>query len=59
MPVFLLQVKCDLENVAKLYYDERTVWKFDITSGNGEERKGITVQSSDIIELSGSKGIQF
>lgn len=56
MPLYLLQVKCDLENINKLYYDNQTFWKFNIKSPDGEERQGITVNVNEELELSGSKG---
>ena len=56
MPLQLLRIKCELENINKLYFSENTLWKFDIQSNDGEERKGITVSSSDDLEISGSKG---
>jgi len=55
MPVFLLRIRADLENIAELVPLEGNLWKFDISSG-GEVKEGITVSSEDVIELAGSKG---
>lgn len=56
MPLFLLRIKVDLENIAELTPQFENLWKFDISSSDGEERKGITVSKSDVLELNGSKG---
>lgn len=56
MPVFLLKIKADLENIAELTPQFENLWKFDIKSQDGEERLGITVSKADVLELNGSKG---
>lgn len=56
MPLFLLKIKADLENVAELTPQFENLWKFNIASTDGEERLGITVSKADVLELNGSKG---
>ena len=56
MPVYLLKIKADLENIAELTPLFENLWKFNITNGSGEERLGITVSKGDVLELNGSKG---
>lgn len=55
MPVFLLKIKANLENIATIRPVEGVCWRFDIEN-NGERKEGITVSSTEIIELEGSKG---
>jgi hypothetical protein len=56
MPIFLLKIKADLENIETLRPVEGVCWKFDIESSDGERKEGITVSSTEIIELEGSRG---
>lgn len=56
MPIFLLKIKADLENIAVLSPQFENLWKFNIASQDGEERLGITVSKADVLELNGSKG---
>jgi Eukaryotic protein of unknown function (DUF866) len=56
MPIFLLKIKADLENIALLSPQFENLWKFNIASQDGEERLGITVSKADVLELNGSKG---
>ncbi len=56
MPLFILKIKADLENIKSLIPINGNLWKFDI-SHQGEIKQGITVSSSDEIELQGSKGV--
>ena len=56
MPLFLLKIKADLENIAELSPQFENLWKFNIASTDGEERLGITVSKADVLELNGSKG---
>jgi hypothetical protein len=56
MVLFLLKMKADLENISELQPQFENLWKFNISSQDGEERLGITVSKADILELNGSKG---
>lgn len=56
MPLFVLSVKCDLENMKYIKLNSDAMLQFDIVSQSGEIRNGITVSMLDEIELSGSKG---
>ena len=56
MPIFLLKIKADLENISTLRPVEGVCWKFDIESSDGERKEGITVSSTETIELEGSRG---
>ena len=56
MPIYLLKIKCDLENMEKIYLSDDVMFKFNVISQNNETREGITVTKSDELELSGSKG---
>lgn len=56
MPVYVLKIKADLENVAKLVPLPHNMWKFDIENVAGERKSGITVTSADVIDLQGSRG---
>lgn len=56
MPIYLLKIKCDLENMEKIYLSDDVMFKFNVISQNSETREGITVTKNDELELSGSKG---
>lgn len=56
MPLFVLLVKCDLENIGSVQFPPETMWKLDIESESGERREGITVSRADELELAGSRG---
>ena len=58
MPVYLLQICADLENIEQLTPLPDNLWKLDIQSdgSGGDTKTGITVSSADVIELEGSKG---
>lgn len=56
MPLYVLKIKCDLENIARIAHSGETLWKFNIESESGERRDGITFSSSEELELDGSKG---
>jgi hypothetical protein len=56
MPLFLLKIKCTLDGVAEMAPIPGALWKFDIESGGGDSREGITVGANDEYELTGSKG---
>lgn len=56
MVLFLLKMKADLENISELQPQFENLWKFNISSTDGEERLGITVSKADVLELNGSKG---
>jgi len=55
MPVFLVEIKCELENV-ELTPNDNNLWKMDVTSDSSEVREGITVSAADEMELEGSRG---
>lgn len=57
MPLYVLKIKCDLENLSKLFSHPGTTWKFDVESDSGETREGITFCAEDVMELDGSRGI--
>jgi hypothetical protein len=57
MVVFIVKIKCDLENMKNIRLNSSAILQFDISSPSGEIRKGITVNPFDDIELTGSKGI--
>ena len=57
MPSFLLQAKVDLlENVEAIRPKSNANWLIDVENDAHEKREGITVCSSDEIELEGSRG---
>ena len=56
MPLYLLQIKAELENIASIQPKENNLWKLNIVSSGGDSKDGITVSGEDIIELEGSKG---
>ena len=56
MPLYLLQIKAELENIASIQPIENNLWKLNIVSSGGDSKDGITVSGEDIIELEGSKG---
>jgi hypothetical protein len=57
MPVFVLQIKCDLENIDYLCPQVNNTWIFDIGSTDDfEKREGVTISRADVLELDGSKG---
>ena len=56
MPLFLLKIKTELENIRQLTPIKDNMWKFNVRSMDGEIREGITFSSSDVLELVGSKG---
>lgn len=55
MPLSLLKIKADLENISRLVPVEGNLWKLLISNGSGDEKE-ITVSSLDVIPLEGSKG---
>ena len=55
MPLFALEVKANLENMARLFPAENNAWKLDVSS-DSESRNGVTVCADDVIELEGSRG---
>lgn len=59
MPAYALEIKADLEGLAKLIPLENNLWQFDISSdsGGGEKKEGITVCAIDEIEIEGSRGL--
>ena len=56
MPTFVLFIKAELENVAKLIPSNNVLWKFDVVNAASERKEGITVSASEEIELHGSRG---
>eukprot|EP01038_Epipyxis_sp_PR26KG_P011755 gene11755-15729_t len=57
MPLFVLKIKADLENINRLIPLNDNLWTFNIQSSEGGDRRdNITVSSSDVMELEGSKG---
>mmetsp|Transcript_16612 Transcript_16612/g.28513 ORF Transcript_16612/g.28513 Transcript_16612/m.28513 type:complete len:170 (+) Transcript_16612:84-593(+) len=57
MPIFLLCIKAELENVGSLRLKEGASFCFDVQEGGGSEvRKNIHVSPLEEHELSGSKG---
>eukprot|EP00397_Hematodinium_sp_SG-2012_P037855 GEMP01041098.1.p1 GENE.GEMP01041098.1~~GEMP01041098.1.p1 ORF type:complete len:138 (+),score=12.08 GEMP01041098.1:129-542(+) len=57
MTIFVLKVKAKLEGVEKLIFPADHEWVLDVLqSGGTEERKGITISSTDEYELQGSRG---
>lgn len=54
MPIYVLKIKADLENITQLVATEHNLWKFDISSSSGEVREGVTVSTADVIPLEGS-----
>ena len=57
MPVFVLKIKCEIENIEEITSLPGNLWKFNVSSGDGGHRRdGITVTTDDEIELEGSKG---
>jgi hypothetical protein len=58
MPIFVLYVKCDLENVEEMTVKAmETSWCLTVTSPNGADvRERITADPTEEIELEGSRG---
>ena len=56
MPLFVLKIKADLENLKSLEFSAATVWKFDVESDSSEVREGITFCRNEEQELEGSRG---
>ena len=58
MPIFLLKIKADLENIDEIICRPDNLWQFNIASSTdpSDTRDGITVSEMDAIELNGSKG---
>jgi hypothetical protein len=56
MPIFVLKVKAELENILRIHFNEDAMWKFDVESESSEVREGITFTRSDDMELAGSRG---
>mmetsp|Transcript_25176 Transcript_25176/g.25383 ORF Transcript_25176/g.25383 Transcript_25176/m.25383 type:complete len:158 (-) Transcript_25176:171-644(-) len=57
MPLFLLKIKADLENIQRLIPIEGNHWKFDVSSLEGETREGVTFSRSEEMQVEGSRGI--
>ena len=57
MPIYLLQVKIEFENIKELIPILNNHWKINISNGEDSlSREGITVSKEDVYELDGSKG---
>jgi hypothetical protein len=56
MPIYVLDIKADIENIKKMTVLSDVLWKFDIANTSGEVKEGITFTSVDDIELQGSRG---
>lgn len=56
MPVYLVQIRCELENIESLKTTLNNYYKFDISSGQGHTKEGVTVSFSEEQELDDSKG---
>ncbi|KAJ1435265.1 hypothetical protein B484DRAFT_446138 [Ochromonadaceae sp. CCMP2298] len=57
MPVYLIKLKAELENIKQLIPLTDNTWIFDIQSSDGGDTKeSITVCKSDLAPLDGSKG---
>lgn len=58
MPTYALEIKADLEGIARLIPNENNPWQFDIASesGGAETKEGITVSAVDDLEIEGSRG---
>ena len=57
MPVFLLQVKVEFDNIRELVPISKNHWKINISNGEDSlSRDGVTVSKEDVYELDGSKG---
>ena len=56
MPIFVLHLKAELENVAKFWVPEDATWTFDVKQGAGsEERNGIVVDPDEEYDPPNSK----
>jgi len=55
MPLVLLKIKAELENIAELKLVDGFALQLDIEN-EGSERKTVTVSSTDVEELEGSRG---
>ncbi|KAJ8612690.1 hypothetical protein CTAYLR_002136 [Chrysophaeum taylorii] len=57
MPVFVLSIKVDLENVSSLAPKTQSVWVIDAKNGQSDEtRRGVTISAGDDFEIEGSRG---
>ncbi|CAB1110939.1 unnamed protein product [Ectocarpus sp. CCAP 1310/34] len=57
MPVFVLKVKCELDNVASMQADENNKWILTMQSPDaGERREHVEVTKARNEELDGSRG---
>ena len=55
MPLLLLQIKAELENIETMVPVEGVCWKLEIEN-DASERKVITCSSTEEEELEGSRG---
>ena len=55
MPLLLLKIKAELENLETLIPVEGVCWKFEVEN-DASERKTITCSSTEEEELEGSRG---
>eukprot|EP00903_Cladosiphon_okamuranus_P010819 g10221.t1 len=57
MPVFVLKIKCELDNVASMQADENNKWILTMQSPDeGERREHVEVTKARNEELEGSRG---
>ncbi|CAM9359797.1 unnamed protein product [Discosporangium mesarthrocarpum] len=57
MPIFVLYVKCDMENVASMKADQLNKWMLTVESPDkSERREGVEVTRARNEELDGSRG---
>ena len=57
MPVFVLLLKCEMENINVLSPDDSTPWTLDFQqSGGSEVKSGVVVTAEEEMDIDGSKG---
>ena len=56
MPLYLLKIKADLENVKQLVIKPDNEWMFHVKSMDEEIREGITFSRAKELEIEGSRG---
>ena len=55
MPIFVLMIKAELENVGKFWASEEHVWELDVQQSAGAEiRQGVQIDPDEQVEIPNS-----
>lgn len=58
MPIYHVQVKATLENIAHLIPRENNLWKIDVEgTAGGDKRENVTFSEDEEYEVEGGKGM--